>query len=381
MDTGANIFRGNLSNKLQHTLGHADCPACKWARALPTESIAADLAFEQAFEKWIDNRVVRHDGLTTDARYISPRTEWDYRQYARALSRFFGGVPLKEIHAGHFREYHRGRAFCDHSVAKWDKPAGANRIRKEIGLLVRVLKSAGCWSEELEREFVPLAPVHSDVKRALTPEEQTQFLRVAGSRQRWALIHCYAVLALQTTASTNELRALRLADIDLFQGTIQVRAANAKNKYRIRTIPVVTLEARRSLQRLVSRASQLGCGQPSHYLFPLRLSRSECDPCTPMSDSGLKKLWAEVREAAGLPWLRPYDLRHSGLTRMAERGVPVHVMMAYAGHLSMRMQQHYVSVSSASMREWAETTWGESAPRKAPVPVRPEKRKRAPVVF
>lgn len=381
MEIDGRKFGANLAIKIQHTLGHVACPACEWARTLIVEDISAELAFDQAFDKWISNRVVRRDGLPTNARYISDRTEWDYRQYARALGKFFGDVPLREIHAGHLREYHRARAFCDQSVAKWKRTAGANRIRKEIGLLVRVMKSAGTWSEELEREFVPLAPVHNDVPRAMTPEEQELFLRVAASRQRWALIYSYSVVALQTTASTNELRALRLADIDLFQGVIQVRSASAKNKYRIRTIPVVTPEARRCLERLISRAKQLGSGQPQHYLFPLRLSRAEYDPCKSMSDSGLKKLWAEVRSAAGLPWLRPYDLRHSGRTRMAERGVPVHVMMAYAGHMSMRMQQHYISVSSASMREWAEMTWSVPSPRKPPQPERPAVARRAPVVF
>lgn len=379
---GATV-RPDLPTRNQHTLGHLGCPACAWARTLLLEDITADLCWTEAFDRWIRNRTVRGGGCATNARYISERTEWDYRQYARALGKFFGAIPLREIHVGHLREYHRGRAFCDRQVAHWDKPAGANRIRKEVGLLVRVMKAAGAWSEDLERNFEPLAAVHSDVPRAMSPSEQEGFLRTAGSRQRWALIYCYAVVALQTTASTNELRALRLADIDLFQGIVQVRSASAKNKYRIRTIPIATPEARRSLERLVSRAAQLGAKRPEHYLFPLRLTRAEYDPCSPMSDSGLKKLWGEVRDAAGVSWVRPYDLRHSGLTRMAERGVPIHVMMAYAGHMSMRMQEHYVSVSSTSMREWAQLTWSGSAPpRKAPRPERPAALpKRAPVVF
>jgi integrase len=348
---------------------------------LPIESVSADLTWNAAFERWIDNRVVRHEVLATNARYISERTEWDYRQYARAIAKFFGPVRLRDIHAGHLREYHRGRAFCDHSVGAWDRPAGANRIRKEIGLLVRVMKSAGAWSEELDRSFEPLAPVHNDVPRAMSPDEQETFLRVAGSRQRWALIYCYSVVALQSTASTNELRGLRLADIDMTQGFLQVRSATAKNKYRIRTIPIATPEGQRCLGRLLSRAKQLGSERPEHYLFPMRISRCEYDPTRPMSDSGLKKLWEEVRDAAGMPWVRPYDLRHSGLTRMAESGVPVHVMMAYAGHMSMRMQQHYVSVSSKSMREWAQLTW--EGGRKKPVQSeRPRGAlRKAPVVF
>ena len=196
------------------------------------------------------------------------------------------------------------------------------------------------------------------------------------------MVYCYSVLGLQTAASTNELRGLRLGDVDLFQGVLQVRSASAKNKYRIRTIPLGTAEARKCVERLMSRAQQLGSRHPEHYLFPFRVAGSEYDPKRSMTMWGMRKLWEEVRDVAGLPWLRLYDLRHTGLTRMAERGVPVHVMMAFAGHISMRMQQHYVSVSGASMREWAERVWSEDAPaRRPPQSVRPGARKRAPVVF
>ena len=46
----------------------------------------------------------------------------------------------------------------------------------------------------------------------------------------------------ETTASTNEMRALRLADVYLSQGTMQIRSEGAKNKFRIRTIPLQTPE-------------------------------------------------------------------------------------------------------------------------------------------
>jgi integrase len=68
----------------------------------------------------------------------------------------------------------------------------------------------------------------------------------------------------------------------------------------------------------------------------------------------------------GLNWLRPYDLRHTAITRMAEAGVPIHVIMSFAGHMSAKMQLHYTSISMASKREWAQRafempTWEQTA--------------------
>jgi integrase len=334
-------------------------------------SITPQNTFAEAFESWLSNRVIRQEGVLTNARYISERTEWDYRQYARALGKFFGDLHLNEIHVGHLREYHRARAFCDRETAAWDRQAGANRIRKEVGMLVRIMKTAGAWSEELENFFQPLAPVENDIARAMTPEEQHRFLHMAASRVEWSLIYWYSVVALQTTASTNEMRALRLGDIMMHQGVMQIRRAGAKNKFRIRTIPLETPEVVWALERLMERARELGAAGPHHYLFPLRITRNCFDPCQSMSDSGLKKRWAEVRQAASVEWLRPYDLRHTGITRMAEAGVPIQVIMSFAGHMTMRMQLHYTTISMMAKRKWAQAAWSEPAEKAGPRPVQP----------
>jgi integrase len=67
-----------------------------------------------------------------------------------------------------------------------------------------------------------------------------------------------------------------------------------------------------------------------------------------MSDSGMKKPWEVVRVAAQLPWLRIHDLRHTAITRMAEAGVPIPVIMAVAGHVTAQMHHHYTSISMAA---------------------------------
>ena len=82
-----------------------------------------------------------------------------------------------------------------------------------------------------------------------------------------------------------------------------------------------------------------------------------------MSDTGIYKRWDEVRVAAGLPWLRPYDLRHSAITRLAEKGTPIAVIMAFAGHVSLRMQQHYTQISQMAMRKHVASTWSSGVPK------------------
>lgn len=353
---------------LQHTLGHIDCKACIEANHVLHQPVTPDMLFLDAFDLWLSHRRIDAAGVITNARYLAPKTERDYRACALALAKFFGRLRLGQITPGHLVEYQRARAVCDRSCGQWSRPCGANRIRKEAAVMIRLLKAARLWGDDEESVFLRLRPVESETRRALEPDEQARFLKVAQSRVEWQVIHWYAIVALQTTASTIELRRLRLADIKIEQGVVLIRPEGAKNKYRVRTIPLESPAVVWALERLVARAGGLGAALPHHYLFPFREGGERFDPLRPMSDSGIKGRFNEVRAAAGLGWLRPYDLRHTAITRMAEVGTPVQVIMAFAGHMTLRMQQHYTAVSEVVRRRWARASWSEDAlpPRKMP---------------
>jgi len=84
--------------------------------------------------------------------------------------------------------------------------------------------------------------------------------------------------------------------------------------------------------------------------MPFRVARNAWDLDRAMSNSGIRKTREALRKAADLPWLRIHDLRHTAITRMAEAGVPIPVILSMAGHISTRMQQHYTAVSEPAKR-------------------------------
>ena len=301
------------------------------------ESIHAKLTFARAAELWLNSRTLSPNSR---ARYISPRTLSDLQQYVRALNRKFGKVPLNRIHVGLLREYQEERA----------KTCGPNKINQELGTLLRIMKRAGAWTKRLEKCYEPLQREEADIRRAMTPEEQKKFLDVAGSREEWSVVYHYSLLALATSATNCEMRGLRIGDVNLYSHVLQIRPESAKNHYRIRTIPMHD-EAVWAVTRLLERARTLGAVAANHYLMPFRSAPNRWDPAQPMSNSGLRKAWDEVRAAAGVPWLRVHDLRHTAITRMAEVGVPIPVILSMAGHISTQMQQHYTSVSMFAKRQ------------------------------
>ena len=52
--------------------------------------------------------------------------------------------------------------------------------------------------------------------------------------------------------------------------------------------------------------------------------------------------WDRVVQDVGYPHLRRHDLRHTGLTWLADAGVPVHVLRKIAGHGSLTTTQRYL---------------------------------------
>ncbi|GGP01330.1 tyrosine-type recombinase/integrase [Wenjunlia tyrosinilytica] len=59
--------------------------------------------------------------------------------------------------------------------------------------------------------------------------------------------------------------------------------------------------------------------------------------------------WDEVVSKLGYEHLRRHDLRHTGLTWMADAGVPLHVLRKIAGHGSLTTTQRYLHPDKRSI--------------------------------
>ncbi|HVJ09918.1 MAG TPA: tyrosine-type recombinase/integrase [Acidisarcina sp.] len=307
------------------------------------------------------------------ARYIRPTTERTLRQYIESLRLFFGALPLEKIHPGHLKQYQIARTSGTDpfiriprggAKEKGPSPASPLKCNQELALLKAIMKRGKAWTPELDDAYEPLLVEEQDIPRALTMQEQRIWLDVSRSREKWMVAHWYSQLAFATTMSTNEERALRIGDINLYQQVISVPYAGAKNKYRHRTIELVGADVLWAVERLVERARELGSVEPQHYLFPLRHGTGPYHPDQPMTSSGLKRAWNELRVATGLTWFRPYDTRHTAITRMAEAGTPIDIIMSRAGHVGERMRRHYTHISQAAQRRWV--TWQQSYEQRIP---------------
>jgi integrase len=317
------------------------------------QQITPGMKFKDAGRLWIESRVMY---LATGVRargYIKKNTELSYRNELRALNLFFAETRLCDIRLDHFTRYQRLRIAG--SEPFWGRrrpheepgpmPVQPQQVNQELGLLIRILKQVRIWTDEQNRMYEPLIEEIPEIQRALRPDEQQHWLAVARSSPRWNVVYWYSLLVFDTCMSTNEIRALRLGDINVQQRMITVPREGAKNAHRHRMIPIASDEAAWALDCLLQRARGMGSCLPQNYLFPLVKCKKAPSPDRHMTESGIKKLWEEVRQASKLTWFRQYDCRHTAITRLAEAGVPIPTIMKRAGHITPKMTDHYTHIS------------------------------------
>jgi integrase len=308
--------------------------------------LSPSLPFRQAAQQWLDAR--QFGQIKSKVRYCAPATLKFYANVLHALTLFFGSLPLEEIHLGNVESYRLERS----------EKAGPNKIIQEENVLIAILKRAGCWSAEMAEQYEPIQRVESDIPRALSPQEQAHWLEIAKSNPRWQIVYWYSMIAFRTTASNCEMRGIRLQDINLYQQVVTIQSPHAKNKFRIRTVPLPP-DALWAMERLIERARSCGSTLPHQFLFPIATSKYSWNPERCCTEWAIRRpYWEEVQGAANLPDFTLHHLRHTAITRMAEAGVPMPVILSLAGHISMRMQQHYTSISDQAKRKAIMAVYG-----------------------
>ena len=78
--------------------------------------------------------------------------------------------------------------------------------------------------------------------------------------------------------------------------------------------------------------------------------------------------WDEVVTQLGYEHLRRHDLRHTGLTWMADAGVPVHVLRKIAGHGSLVTTQRYLHPDAQSIADAGTALSAHLSARWSPAP-------------
>jgi integrase len=338
----------------QHTPDHKDCPGCATLAREVTSDLASmsSMTFDEAFLYWSKAR--KRDVS------IRARTHETDREYANALSKFFGNLLMGEINAGNIAMYQQARCanrLCvkGHLKAPWNRMAGSGRVNHELSMLARMLQDCKQW-EKIAPNYHPLPTKAWSPRQILTEAAQERLIRLAAGNEEAALAFWVTIISMHTTATGIELRGIRFGDAIVSDdpnvpSTIYIREDSCKNSSRPRKIPLNN-EARIAVKMLRARAQRLGATEDEHFLFPYRDKKTrKYDPTTRASRWFLRNSWNALREISGYKDLRPHDFRHVAITKLLEAGVDGDKLNAISGHISARMREYYSHYQLSSKLE------------------------------
>jgi integrase len=253
----------------------------------------------------------------------------------------------------------------DRAVLAWiADECGRSTVKNSSAVLVRVMEQATRdglidrnparvtgWQQQFKRAEDELDDPRSLALpdwHTLTRLADALVARSADEYQGWGDV---VIFAGCTAARIGEVSGCRVGDIDTDEWMWTVRRQTTpapgglvdkgtKGK-RARTVPLIA-----EVRELVSRRLEAIKHNPDARLFvgPRggRISTAVLRDATH---------WDTVVGTIGFEHLRRHDLRHTGLTWMADAGVPVHHLRKIAGHGSLTTTQRYLHPDKQSITD------------------------------
>jgi integrase len=138
-----------------------------------------------------------------------------------------------------------------------------------------------------------------------------------------------------------EVLALQWGDVEIENGTLQIREGKAGGRIHTVGAPVLPLLA--SLDR------------SGPYVV------WSTDPHKPLPQATLEGAWEKVRDKAGVADARFHDLRHTVGTYAGQMGASAFLVRDALGHRTLAMTGRYVNRDAAPLRELSDRVAGRIA--------------------
>jgi integrase len=315
------VVYGSTRQEVQEKLA-----ALRRAQQAGLDLLAPPRTVGQWLDEWL-NDIKAHDGTR-------PTTLTRYRGVVQGrLKPALGSIRLDKLAPRDVQRFMAGLL----------REASPGSVAKVHGVLRAALSDAERFdlvTRNVAKHVRPPRQLQVE-RRALTVDEACRFLAAVRDDGYEAVFVVALVLGLRR----GEVLGLRWVDVDLAGRSLRVVQAVQRAEGRLILVPPKTARSRRSLPlpRLVVEAlerqrkrqqqdrQQAGpAWQETGLVFTSSIG-------TPVEPRNLNRRFAELRQQAGLPWLRLHDLRHGCATFLLAQGVEPRTVMEVLGHSTYRL--------------------------------------------
>jgi len=262
-----------------------------------------------------------------------------------------GHLRIQKVTAADLQAYYREK--LQHGRRDGTGGLSSRTVRYLHNLLLAVFAQAVRW-DMLQRnpaEFVEPPKLQEKEKHVWTEEEAAQFVEtVSGHR-----LAAFWALAIVTGLREGELLGLRWRDVDLAKGMLTVAQAlkrgdgpkfgppKSRRSRRVLTLDEQTVAVLRA-HRVRQAEERLFVGerwQDSGLVFTTQAGR-------PLMDGNMRRLHYKLCAKAGVPRIRPHDMRHTNATILFDRDTDPKTVQERLGHHSVSFTiQTYVHAIKA----------------------------------
>ncbi|NEG96026.1 hypothetical protein CS006_08015 [Bifidobacterium primatium] len=289
---------------------------------------AKRITFDQYFPTWLDQRRYKGRPLKAGTRY---RLAKDYENH---ISPVLGATPLIRMTQSMAERFRDGLP---------DQPSMRANVMKLLRAMLRTASQSGVDGEEPLIPKYPLGageprPRREHVVTPCTPEEMKAIHDAMPMPYALAVyIGCCIEMRI------GEVCALQRRDINHHTGMLHIgRTRVTMDSQRLTDRPKTDGSDREEpipaqLMPLIDRHLETYVGEdPESWLFP-----SVRDHDKPLHPNSLRSWYSTARKKAKRPDLRFHDLRHTGLTWLAEEGATTRELMDAGGHTSPQIAMVY----------------------------------------
>lgn len=306
------------------------------------EQRAQLVTYDEYFPQWLDARRVQGRPLKASTKYHNAGY---YRNHIQPV---LGSFPIAKTTAKTVHDFRL--------TLNSDQPDMVRCTMKVLRAMIRTACQPGVDGTPpliLRNPLVEAEP--TPMRRSETTPATSEQLRGIYERMP-ADTRLSVYVATLITMRIGEVCALKVGDFDFDRGRLHIQRTRTTtpNADSYVTTPKTRTSDRYepipgALVGLVREHCRALCLTEVDWLFPASFDR-----VAPIRTNVLRAQFAKARATVGRPDLRFHDLRHTGLTWLAESGATVRELMDAAGHASPAIAMIYQHAADERVRAQSE---------------------------